>query len=89
MAAGGQQRIALGRLVRHLAGDASPHHADLLDAEIVVNADMKHELLGVEHDAAAGQVVAGQLRRFVVQRRDGHLERLLAGSGRTRPATGA
>ena len=77
--AGGEQARADRGRFDQLAGKALPRHADVLHAEIVAGPHVKHELLGVEHDAAAGQILAGKLRRFVVQRRDSDFERLLAG----------
>ena len=70
--------LAGGRLLDHFAGDPLPRHADVLHAEVVVGPHVKHELLGIEHDATSRQVFARHLRRLVVLGRDRDLERLLA-----------
>ena len=66
---GGLDDRALGRL---------PLHADPFDAEIVLRIDTEEQLLRIEHDLDARQVLAGQCGRLVIARADFQRERLLA-----------
>ena len=79
MAADGQHRFAGGRLFDHVARDATPAHADVFHAEVVVGSHVEHKLLAIEHDFAARQIFARELRRFIVLGGDCDLERLFAG----------